>query len=218
MRTAYKVLIGVGAAWGIFSAIGFAETGHAHRVHVAAAPHSSTTSAPSSTPTTNTPSPSAAPVPSSSPSSIAAAVSSTPTYHTVSIPGPGGTSFGLVTLPGTWDPTPVTHVAQDSTTSDVWTHNGNTFTFMYEEPYGMNHDVANGSDAFDPAAGLPPGVGILNQAGHDLWTFGGGGLTGIVYTSPNTQGEYLATVSGPNSAELSQILQSVQFYQSDLNN
>ncbi|MCY0865225.1 MAG: hypothetical protein OWQ57_09760 [Sulfobacillus sp.] len=100
--------------------------------------------------------------------------------------------------------------------TDTWTGpNGDQFIFQYEEPYGMNHDVANGTDAFDPVAGLPAGTTLGAELAPNLWAWYGVGYTGEVFTSPETQGEYLAYFTGSDPV-LAQILHGVQFANSDL--
>lgn len=224
MRTAYKVLIGVGIVGGAFALGAIAAGAGSGSSHLA--PAAALASSP-------TPRPESASVPSTAPVSVSSIPASSPspspsggvpTFQTVNIPNGGGGSFGLITLPGAWPAKPAIQTGQDGRVTDTWRHGGLTIQFAYEAWYGANHHVAGGTDAFNPAAGLPPGLGLigssrpLGRINARTWPIGGNGQLGVVATNPAMSGAYVVT-GGPYTSSTRQallsILESVRFYGAD---
>lgn len=190
----------------------------ASSAHASAPVHSSAASSVPSSPRVARSSPTTA-----APVTASRSSSAFPTFHTVNIPNGGGGSFGLITLPGSWNPTPAIQAGQDGSVTDTWTHGGETVQFSYEAWMGANHNVAGGTDAFNPAEGLPPGMGIIGRSSPSgpsgtAWPVAGNGSFGFVATNSTMSGEYLVlgrpdTLSFRHS--LVQIMNSVQLYRSD---
>lgn len=181
-----------------------------------AAPRASTSS-PKPATTSTLPSASAAPATSSAPVSsgipVAAPAASAMPWVSVSLG-----SFGTVSLPPSWNPTPSVNSSQDGSLGYYWSAGADAFTFLYAAPFGANHNVTVQSSPFDPTLALPAGTVVAAHPTSNEWNFSGSGLTGAIFTTPSTQGAYIVWISGPNFNTLQSILESVRLYNSDFSN
>ncbi|POB11420.1 hypothetical protein CO251_04565 [Sulfobacillus sp. hq2] len=127
-------------------------------------------------------------------------------------------TFGTVSLPASWNPTPNVSTSPDGSVGYFWSSGSDAFTFRYFEPYGANHNATLQSDPFDPSLSLPTGTAVTSHPAADEWNFQGNGLTGAIFTTPSMQGAYVIWVSGPDTSVLQSILTSVYLYGSDFTN
>ncbi|PSR33037.1 MAG: hypothetical protein C7B46_11585 [Sulfobacillus benefaciens] len=129
-----------------------------------------------------------------------------------------GNQLGTASFPSTWNAVPSVNDGGGSGATLTWTSPGgaNQLNVQVNTAYGANHNVTNGSDAFDPSLALPQAGCAITAIESNVYPFSCQGFQGFVYTAPTVQGAITVWTAGPNGPELSHILNSVQLSTSDL--
>ena len=183
------------------------------------ASHSLPTSSPAALPSaTVVYSSQSAPSPSPAPSSSSDS-SSDPAVSWLSTPIVlGGLSLGSMMLPSTWDATPVAVDGNGSGASLLWSSpsGNNQLHLVISSAYGTNHNVLSQSSPFDPALALPQAGCSITAFESSIDPFTCQGFQGFLDTGPGVSGAITVWDSGPSSATLSRILNSIQLNANDL--
>lgn len=110
------------------------------------------------------------------------------------------TEVASALLPANWDVS--TFSGQTGGTVTYSSPSGaQSATFTLATYFGANHDVVNGSDAFDPGAALPIGDTITGQQGNAYpFTSADGFTHGVVFTAPNWMGAVTLTIQSGHAS------------------
>lgn len=156
-------------------------------------------------------------LPSSSPSASASSVPVSVAWVTVPMML-GGNSFGTLALPSSWSADPTVTDGGGSGATLVWSSpsSANSLNVQVSSAYGTNHNVANGTDAFDPSLALPQSGCAITADESTIFPFTCQGFQGFVYSSPAVAGAVTVWTAGPNGSELGRVLNSVQLSSSVL--